>query len=83
MALFRAEALAAQTDRLHGDIMLARSLAGWMLGWGAAAVAATLIAFLFLGHYTKRTTAIGVLVPLGGALRIQAPSAGVITEARP
>lgn len=82
MSLFRPEALTAQTDRLHGDIMLARPLAGWMLGWGAAAVAATLIAFLFLGHYTKRTTATGVLVPMDGALRIQAPAAGVIAELR-
>ena len=53
MNLFRPEALTAQTDRLHGDIMLARPLAGWVLAWGAAAI----LAILFLGHYTKRTTA--------------------------
>ena len=82
MSLFRPEALTAQTDRLHGDIMLARPLSGWLLAWGAAAVAASILAFLFLGHYTKRTTATGVLVPLGGALRIQAPTAGVISELR-
>ncbi|WP_417068775.1 HlyD family efflux transporter periplasmic adaptor subunit [Niveibacterium terrae] len=82
MSLFRPEALTAQTDRLHGDIMLARPLAGWVLAWGAAAVAASILAFLFLGHYTKRTTATGVLVPLGGALRILAPAAGVVTELR-
>lgn len=82
MSLFRHEVLAAQTDRLHGDIVLARPFGWWLIAWCAALIAASVMALLIFGTYTKRTTAAGVLVPKGGALRILPPTTGVIAEVR-
>lgn len=82
MDLFRPEAVAAQTDRLHGDIVLARSLHSWVLVTGALIIAAVLLAYLYLGTYTKRTVASGVLLPTAGAVKIVPATGGVIVERR-
>jgi hypothetical protein len=42
MQLFRREILSARADRLYGDIVLARPLAGWVLGWSAITIAGAL-----------------------------------------
>lgn len=82
MDLFRPEAVAAQTDRMHGDIVLARSLRSWVLVVGAAMIAIMLLAYLFFGTYTKRTVASGVLMPTAGAVKIVPAAGGVIVERR-
>ncbi len=78
--LFRPESIQAQTDRLHGDILLARSLSAWIFATIAIAIAGTLLLVLFFGHYAKRNTAIGLLVPTTGAMKIVSPTGGMVVE---
>lgn len=39
-----------------------------------------MLAFLFLGEYTKRTRVAGITVPSSGVLRIASPQAGVVSD---
>src|SRR5207253_2748055 len=76
------EALQAQADRIHGEITLARPLSSWALTVMAAAIAALLVAYLCMGSYTRRATAIGILAPSAGAAKVIAPAAGIVVERR-
>lgn len=74
--------LNAHIERLHGPIMLARPLSGWLLVIGAVVVVACILTYLVLGTYTKRATAIGSLQPVNGMVRVIPPVAGVVSERR-
>lgn len=63
-----------------GSILVAAPLSRWWLTAFAVTLAAALIAFLVLGHYTRRETVTGQLVPSAGLLNIVAPSAGTVTH---
>ena len=80
--MFREEVLNSRIERLHGPIMLARPLSGWLLVIGAVVVVACILTYLVLGTYTKRATAIGSLQPVNGMVRVIPPVAGVVSERR-
>lgn len=79
-SLFRQEVLKARQGSWLGDIAIASPLARWVLLTLAAALGASVVLFLFFGHYTRRESVVGQLVPSGGLLGIAAPGPGTITR---
>jgi membrane fusion protein len=63
-----------------GSIIVAAPLSRWLLTALAVALAAAILLFLVFGHYTRRETVTGQLVPSAGLLNIAAPSAGTVTQ---
>ena len=80
--LFRAQALAYATVRQYGSIVLLRP-AG--LAWFTAVfwlIAALVLVFFATADYTRKEAASGVLVPVAGPIRVQAPQSGLVLEVR-
>src|ERR1700743_2739168 len=61
LPLFRPEALAAQQQKFHGEIIFIRPLSLAVLSWIAIGTAAGVIVFLFLGQHTERIRASGTI----------------------
>ncbi len=79
-SLFRQEAIDAQREKLLGEVSNARPLPTWVFTVLAATMAGLLIAFAFLGGYTRRERVEGYLEPDQGAARVSAPQAAVVSE---
>ncbi|MBD9357143.1 hypothetical protein [Methylomonas albis] len=77
--LYRAEAMAAQTGRLEGDILLARSWSSWLVFGIVFTRIAITVLFISFASYIKRTNANGMLVPNGGAIIIATPALWLIS----
>lgn len=80
--LFRQQVVEAQRSDWLGSIMVAAPLSRWLFTLLALALATALLLFLFLGHYTRRATVRGELVPTAGLLNVVAPSQGTVTRLR-
>lgn len=80
--LFRQEVIEAQACRMGGVITIARPISSWIFVFGASLIPVGILAYLFLGTYTKRITVNGSLQPTQGAIRIQSPTAGILVERR-
>ncbi len=78
--LFRQEAIDAQREKLLGEVSVARPVPLWVFTLLATCFAAALVAFAFLGEYTRRERVEGFLALTAGAARIQAPEIGTVTE---
>ena len=78
--LFRQEAIDARRGEWLGSINVAIPLSRWVLALLGASLAAGLIAFLVFGHYTKRQSVTGQLVPNTGLLGVTAIGAGTVTH---
>lgn len=78
--LFRDEVLKARRTRWLGDISLAQPLRLWVLTGLAVLAASTIVLFVTLGAYTRRSTVAGQLVPTQGLATVVAPASGVITR---
>jgi membrane fusion protein len=78
--LFRQEVIDAKRGEWLGSIIVAAPMSRWLLTSLSLAVAAAILLFLFLGHYTRRETVAGQLVPSAGLLGVVAPGAGTITH---
>lgn len=76
--LFRTEALSHQQNRLHGDVLIARSPAVSVLVWAAALFAIAIAGFAYWGEYTRKEHVVGYLSPTQGMIRIF--SAGTVVE---
>jgi membrane fusion protein len=76
--LFREEALGAQVDRLYGATLTARSPALTLLTLGAAVMAAAIISFLVLAHYTRKEHVTGYLAPSAGLIKVFTPQLGTV-----
>lgn len=70
---------AQRTDAM-GAILVAAPLSRWVLTVLVASLSVSLIALLVFGHYTRRETVTGQLVPNMGVLTLTAPSAGTVTQ---
>jgi membrane fusion protein len=79
-SLFRREVLDAKQGESMGTILIAAPLSRWLLSGFAVALAIALLTFLFFGHYTRRESVAGQLVPSAGLLNVLAPSAGTVKE---
>ncbi len=78
--LFRQEVMEARRGEWLGSIIIAAPLSRWVLTLLAVALAAAILLFLVFGHYTRRETVAGQLVPSAGLLNIVAPSAGTLSK---
>ena len=78
--LFRQEVIDARRGEWLGSIIVAAPLSRWLLTALASVLATTILLFLFLGHYTRRETVTGQLVPNAGLLNVVAPDAGTVTQ---
>lgn len=81
-SLFRPEALEAQRQQWLGRVQLVRPLSLGVLTAGVVVVALALVAFLSLAQYTRKATAMGVLVPDRGLIRLIPAAAGTVLERR-
>lgn len=81
-SLFRAEAQARQSDRLEGEVLLARPLSQRVLTAGAALIVVALVVFACVGRFSKTETAPGVLAPSSGVTRVMVAHSGVVRELR-
>lgn len=76
--LFRKEVLEAGRSGWLGGISLAQPLRLWMLTALAVVAAITIMLFITLGTYTRRSTVIGQLVPMQGLATVLAPATGLV-----
>lgn len=76
--LYRPEALNARQVNWLGEIILVRPITFSLLSAIAAAMASAILAFLFLGSYTKRTAVAGSLVPDLGLVKVYTPQFGIV-----
>ncbi|MCA3217795.1 MAG: HlyD family efflux transporter periplasmic adaptor subunit [Burkholderiales bacterium] len=78
--MFRKEALQAKSTAFLGSTVLRPPLS--FAAWSAIAcvLAAAVIAFLFLGDYTKRTRVVGITAPAAGVIKLMAPQPGIVVE---
>lgn len=81
-SLFRQEAMDAQTANSLGHIRLATPVSHQMWTLAALVLAAGIVAWLFVGQYTRREHVSGSLVPQAGLLTVTARSAGTVLRVR-
>lgn len=79
-ALFRQEAIDAQTAPSLGTVRLATPISHQVWTLAALGVAVCIVVWLFIGHYTRRERVTGSLVPQAGLLTVTARSAGTVTK---
>jgi membrane fusion protein len=77
-SLFRQEVLAAQSDTASGPALNIRPVSAPRLTAFFALLAASVIAVLVLGSYTKKERVQGVLQPESGVAAIVPPEAGIV-----
>lgn len=78
--LFRNEAVEAQRSQWLGSVNLATPVAfHWWLGLAVTFTMAVVLALAF-GHYTRRETIAGQLVPSAGLLTLSAHTTGTVTR---
>ncbi len=77
-SLFRLEAIKSQHDTWLGDIHLATPPHRGLVMGVSLAFTAAIVLFVFLGHYTRHTTAVGQLVPAQGLLNVVVAHGGVV-----
>jgi len=78
--LFRIEATEAQRKGWLGEVRIARMTGYWVVVSLALGLAAGVLAFLWLGHYTRRERVTGQLVPTEGVLNLSAAGSGLVTR---
>ncbi|MGS0999510.1 HlyD family secretion protein [Rhodanobacter sp. UC4436_H3] len=78
--LFRQEVIEAKRGEWLGSIIVATPLSRWALTTLALILAAAIMLFLLLGHYTRRETVTGQLVPNRGVLTVAAPGVSTVTR---
>jgi membrane fusion protein len=78
--LFRREVFDNKNNEWLGSIRLSSPPSHWAFSSLAAAIALIAIAFLTLGHFTRRQNVTGELVPSLGLLNVTASTAGTVTQ---
>jgi len=80
-ALFRQEAADFQQhQRRWGEVAALQPLSTKVLVWFLVAAVGVVVAFLCLGQYARKETAVGFLTPTKGTAKIFAPQRGTIKE---
>lgn len=77
-ALFRHEVLDAQRERLQGGVLIAATPGLRVMVASAVAIACAVLAYAFLGHYTRKEHVQGFLAPTRGLIKIHTPQAGAV-----
>jgi len=80
-ALFRPEAVEFQQDhRQWGTVASLQPFPSKVFSWFVVVTAASILAFLFVGQYSRKETAIGYLHPTAGTAKIFASQRGTIKQ---
>jgi membrane fusion protein len=80
-SLFRQEAIEFQQHhRQWGELALLQPLSTKIMTWFITTVVAVVLAFLFLGHYSRKETVVGYLTPVAGTSKVFIAQQGTITE---
>jgi membrane fusion protein len=77
--LFRKEVLEKRTSLIHGHVMLVQPITHTFFAMLACAILLGLVLILFLVDYTRTVEVPGVLEPVGGIIKMLAPSPGRVT----
>jgi membrane fusion protein len=80
MSLFRKEAVAQQSERLTGAIILAQPLSIKLTVGTLVAIAAAIVLFIFTAEYSRKETVRGFLVPSKGVVKSIATQGGVVDK---
>lgn len=78
--LFRPEVLAAQGAQWLGAIRLIQPISSGFIAVVAGIIALSMIGFIALGSYGKKTHVAGMTVAKGGSLSIAAANAGIVVR---
>lgn len=79
--LYRPEAVQARQDDWMGSVRLPATALARIMAWVAAAAILALLLILALGTHVRKLPAQGHVVPTGGVLQVQMPTAGTVTAA--
>jgi membrane fusion protein len=79
-SLFRPEVAAGQRQSWLGQVQLVRPLSLTLLTTAVVGLLVLVLAFLFLGEYTRKARIGGVLVPDLGVIRLVPPVAGRVLQ---
>jgi membrane fusion protein len=79
-SLFRKEVMEARQTKWLGSISLSQPLPLWLLTLVAVLIATSIILFLTLGEYTRRTRVNGQLYPSEGLATIASPMMGYLQD---
>lgn len=79
---FRSEAVNAARPPWLGSIILIRPISFTFLTLIGTIFGLTIVGFITLGTYTKRTTVVGQLLPNTGLVKVYVPQVGIILERR-
>lgn len=77
-SLFRSEVLDAPSQAWLGTVRLATPVSTQAWTVAALLIGASILAWLFAGHYTQRVHVTGLLVPRAGLISLTANSVGVV-----
>ncbi|MBB4126055.1 membrane fusion protein [Xanthomonas translucens] len=77
-SLFRSEVLEAPSQAWLGTVRLATPVSTQAWTVAALLIGASILAWLFAGHYTQRVHVTGLLVPRAGLISLTANSVGVV-----
>jgi len=80
MSLFRKEAVAQQSERLTGAIILAQPLSIKLTVATLVAIAAAIVLFIFTAEYSRKETVRGFLIPSKGVVKSVATQGGVVEK---
>lgn len=78
--LFREQIAQGRRAPLHGVVQIAAPLTHLAWAVGASLIGASIITWLFLGHYTRREHVDGVLTPTAGMVSVNARAAGTVAR---
>lgn len=78
--LFRKQAIDAQATTSLGAVRLATPVSHQVSALAALIAVASILIWLFVGHYTRREHVSGSLVPQAGLLTVTARNAGTVTS---
>lgn len=79
-ALFREQAVEACQNHYLGKIRLATPISHAIWTLSALAIAAAIVVWLLMGHYTRRERVSGRLVPQAGLINLTASTAGSVMD---
>lgn len=80
--LFRLEVSRARRDDWLGTVLLVAPVRRWVVAALSVALGTSVLAFLFLAHYTRRETVSGVLIPDAGLMNVVAVAPGTLVSVR-
>lgn len=78
--LFRKQAVAQQSERLWGELVLSQPMSYWFISFFFLLVTAFALYFLMVNDYYRKQTVSGLLVPDKGMVIISPPRAGLLVE---